>query len=107
MAPIVESTRVGRVYGSRELLDDYGSRDTLFDDVSSTYGVPCARRSSDWNGDRKRKPFLILRYSRHFEEEESTEETDDTLKGKNKSIFKEYSPKLVGCNTKMSLSGLK
>ena len=68
----IESAKVTRVYGSRDLLDEYGSRDTLFDDVSSCYGVKS----------RRRKPFLILRYSRRFEEQESTEETDDTLKGK-------------------------
>ena len=68
----IESANVTRVYGSRDLLDEYGSRDTLFDDVSGSYGVPS----------RRRKPFLILRYSRRFEEQESTEETDDTLKGK-------------------------
>ena len=68
----IESAKVTRVYGSRDLLDEYGSRDTLFDDVSGSYGVPSLRR---------RRPFLILRYSRRFEEQESTEETDDTLKG--------------------------
>ena len=67
----IESAKVTKVYGSRDLLDEYGSRDTLFDDVSGSYGVPS----------RRRRPFLILRYSRRFEEQESTEETDDTLKG--------------------------
>ena len=73
----IESAKVTRVYGSRDLLDEYGSRDTLFDDVSSSHGVKS----------RRRKPFLILRYSRRFEEQESTEETDDTLKGRRLCLF--------------------
>ena len=81
----IESAKVTRVYGSRDLLDEYGSRETLFDDVSSSYGVPSSRR---------RRPFLILRYSRRFEEQESTEETDDTLKGK-----RSRSTSLLECRT--------
>ncbi len=59
------------MYGSGELLDD--------DDVTS---YSASRERNKMVHRRKRKPFLILRYSRRLEEQDSTEETDDTLKGR-------------------------
>ncbi len=83
----MESTKIGRVYGSRDILDyDAGSNDNVFYDDTGSIGNVCgipARRSQtyiDSDGKERRRPFLILRCSKRFEDE--SEETDDTLKGR-------------------------